>query len=150
MIRKFFIKSLNKYASKWLVLFIDLLLVAISFFFAYFIRFNVSLDFNSSNLIQQIPFVLYFATISFLVVGSYKGIVRHTGLKDGFNIFIATSFLGVLIFSATTFTVIFNLTHFFHIPPSIIIIHYLVTTFVLILSRFIFKAFYEAISIELE
>ena len=150
MIRKFFIKSLNKYASKWLVLFIDLLLVAISFFFAYFIRFNVSLDFNSSNLIQQLPFVLYFATISFLVVGSYKGIVRHTGLKDGFNIFIATSFLGVLIFSATTFTVIFNLTHFFHIPPSIIIIHYLVTTFVLILSRFIFKAFYEAISIELE
>ena len=150
MIRKFFIKSLNKYASKWLVLFIDLLLVAISFFFAYFIRFNVSLDFNLSNLIQQIPFVLYFATISFLVVGSYKGIVRHTGLKDGFNIFIATSFLGVLIFSATTFTVIFNLTHFFHIPPSIIIIHYLVTTFVLILSRFIFKAFYEAISIELE
>ena len=150
MIRKFFIKSLNKYASKWLVLFIDLLLVAISFFFAYFIRFNVSLDFNSSNLIQQIPFVLYFATISFLVVGSYKGIVRHTGLKDGFNIFIATSFLGVLIFSATTFSVIFNLTHFFHIPPSIIIIHYLVTTFVLILSRFIFKAFYEAISIELE
>lgn len=141
---------MNKYASKWLVLFIDLLLVAISFFFAYFIRFNVSLDFNLSNLIQQIPFVLYFATISFLVVGSYKGIVRHTGLKDGFNIFIATSFLGILIFSATTFTVIFNLTHFFHIPPSIIIIHYLVTTFVLILSRFIFKAFYEAISIELE
>ena len=150
MIRKFFINSLNRYASKWLVLLIDLTLVAISFFFAYFIRFNVSLDFNSSNLIQQIPFVLYFATISFLVVGSYKGIVRHTGLKDGFNIFIATSFLSILIFSATTFTVIFNLTHFFHIPPSIIIIHYLVTTFVLILSRFIFKAFYEAISIELE
>jgi FlaA1/EpsC-like NDP-sugar epimerase len=88
--------------------------------------------------------------VSFLIVGSYKGIARHTGLKDAFNIFLATSFLGVLIFSAATFAVIFNLDDFFQIPRSIIIIHYLVTTFVLILSRFIFKAFYEAISIELE
>jgi len=150
MIRKFFINSLSRYASKWLVLLIDLILVAFSFFFAYFIRFNVSLDFNLSNLIKQIPYVLYFAVISFLIVGSYKGIVRHTGLKDAFNIIIATSFLGVLIFFASTFTVFFNLIDFFHIPKSIIIIHYLVTTFVLILSRFIFKAFYEAISIELE
>ena len=150
MIRNFFIKSLNRYASKWLVIFIDLILVILSFFFAHFIRFNVSLDFNLSNSIKQIPYVLFFAAISFLIVGSYKGIIRHTGLKDALNIFIATSFLGVLIFFATTFTVIFNLTDFFHIPKSIIIIHYLVTTFVLILSRFIFKAFYEAISIELE
>ena len=150
MIKKFFINSLNRYASKWLVLLIDLILVAISFFFAHFIRFNVSLDFNLSNSTKQIPYVLFFAAISFLAVGSYKGIVRHTGLKDALNIFIATSFLGVLTFFAVTFAVIFNLDEFFLIPSSIIIIHYLVTTFVLILSRFIFKAFYEAISIELE
>ena len=150
MIKKFFINSLHKYASKWLVLFIDLMLVFLSFFFAYFIRFNVSLDFNLLNPIKQIPHVLFLAAVSFLIVGSYKGIVRHTGLKDAFNIFLATSFLGVLIFSAATFAVIFNLDDFFQIPRSIIIIHYLVTTFVLILSRFIFKAFYEAISIELE
>ena len=142
MIKKFFINSLNRYASKWLVLLIDLILVAISFFFAHFIRFNVSLDFNLSNSTKQIPYVLFFAAISFLTVGSYKGIVRHTGLKDAFNIFIATSFLGVLTFFAVTFAVIFNLDEFFLIPSSIIIIHYLVTTFVLILSRFIFKAFY--------
>jgi FlaA1/EpsC-like NDP-sugar epimerase len=108
------------------------------------------LDFNLLNPIKQIPHVLFLAAVSFLIVGSYKGIARHTGLKDAFNIFLATSFLGVLIFSAATFAVIFNLDDFFQIPRSIIIIHYLVTTFVLILSRFIFKAFYEAISIELE
>ncbi|OAD45660.1 polysaccharide biosynthesis protein [Polaribacter atrinae] len=150
MIRNFFLRTLNKYASKWLVLLIDISLVFISFFIAYFIRFNVSFNFNFSNLLNQIPFVLGFSLISFLTVGSYKGIIRHTGVRDAFNVFIASSLVCLLLLLAVTFNVFFKVIDSFYIPKSIIIIHYLVTTLVLILSRFIFKAFYEVLSTEIE
>jgi FlaA1/EpsC-like NDP-sugar epimerase len=150
MIRKFFLKTLNKYASKWFVLLVDAFLVLVSFFIAYFIRFNVSLNFDFSILINQIPFIIVFSFLSFLTIGSYKGIIRHTGIRDAFNVFIATTFLSLIVSLAVTFNSFLSIFDWFFIPKSIIAIHYLVTTFVLILSRFIFKAFYEVLSTELE
>ncbi|WP_298780310.1 nucleoside-diphosphate sugar epimerase/dehydratase [uncultured Polaribacter sp.] len=150
MVRTFFLKVLNKYASKWVVLFVDLLLMCISFIIAYSIRFNITLDFDFSSLKEQIPFIIIVSLFSFLIVGSYKGIIRHTGTKDAFNVF-----LGITIFSISTgFILIVN--HFFSIYPSftipkgIILIHYLVAIFVLVTSRYIFKAFYEVISTDLK
>ena len=87
MIRSFFLKILNKYASKWIVLFIDISLICISFIVAYAIRFNISLDFNLSSFKIQLPIVIFTSLISFLLVGSYKGIIRHTGTRDAFNVF---------------------------------------------------------------
>ena len=150
MLRSFFLKTLNKYASKWLVLFIDLILTGLSFVLAYFIRFNLSSQFQTEELLNQIPVVLVISIISYLFVGSYKGIIRHTGTRDAFNVFIGvtilTSFLAFVVF----FNRLFSLAYFFTIPISIILIHYLVTVFILIISRFIFKAFYEIVSSELD
>ena len=50
MIRNFFLKILAKYASRWVVLGVDLLLVSISFLLAYFIRFSASLQFEVAQL----------------------------------------------------------------------------------------------------
>ena len=58
MLRNLFLKSLNKYASKWVVLSIDILLVSLSFIFAYFIRFNTSFDFDVENLFNQLPVIV--------------------------------------------------------------------------------------------
>ena len=150
MIRNFFLKTLNKYASKWCVLFIDVVLISLAFIVAYTIRFNISLNFDLNSLKAQLPVVIVISLISFLLVGSYKGIIRHTGTKDAFNVF-----LGVTIFSIITgFLVILNqfleIYKGFTIPKSIILIHYLVSVFLLIISRYIFKAFYEVISTELK
>ncbi|WP_299017497.1 nucleoside-diphosphate sugar epimerase/dehydratase [uncultured Polaribacter sp.] len=150
MIKTFFLNFLNKYASKWVVLIIDVLLVCISFFIAYTVAFDISLDFDFNHFKYQLPVVALLALISFLLVGSYKGIIRHTGTKDAFNVF-----LGISIFSFFTgFLVVANqfLNFFkgFSIPKSILLIHYLVSIFVLIVSRFIFKAFFEVISTEVK
>ena len=91
MLRVFLLRTLNRYASKWLVLAIDLCLVSLSFFFAYAIRYNASLNFDVTQVLFQLPFVLIVALVAFLLVGSYKGIIRHTGAKDELNVFVATS-----------------------------------------------------------
>lgn len=150
MLRKLFLKKLDKYASKWVVLVIDVFLICFSFIVAYAIRFNISFNFDTSNLINQLPIIAIISLGSFLLVGSYKGIIRHTGTKDVFNVF-----LGVTIFTLGIVCLIF-VNHFFGffkdftIPKSIILIHYLVSIFVLIVSRYIFKAFYEVISTDLK
>ena len=76
-----FSKSLNKYASKWVVFSIDILLVCISFIIAHVIRFDIRFDFNISVILPQLVLVILVAAFSFLLVGSYKGVIRHTGTR---------------------------------------------------------------------
>jgi len=149
MVRNFFLKALNKYASRWVVLFVDIVLVCLSFVFAYSVRFNVSFDFNIEDLWTQVPIVITVSLISFLLVGSYKGIIRHTGNKDAFNVFIGTTIIAIGLIFIVVINRVFAINESFTIPKSIIVIHYLVSTFVLIISRFVFKVFFEIISSEL-
>jgi FlaA1/EpsC-like NDP-sugar epimerase len=149
MIRKYFFNRLNKYASKWIILAIDVVLVCLSFILAYFIRFNASFEFDLKQLYFQLPVVLVISLVSFLLVGSYKGIIRHTGIRDVFNVFLGVTLLGIITFSLVFLNRIFKVNNEFTIPISIIIIHYFVNVFSLTLSRFIFKSFFEIINSEL-
>ena len=145
-----FSKSLNKYASKWVVLSIDILLVCISFIIAHVIRFDIRFDFNISVILPQLVLVILVAAFSFLLVGSYKGVIRHTGTRDVFNVFVAITILSTLISLVTLGNNLLGVLENVTMPKSIIVIHYLVSVFVLIVSRYIFKAFYEIISTELK
>lgn len=150
MLRNFFLRTLNKYASKWVVFVIDILLVCFSFILAYTIRFDISFSFDSSTLSLQLILVSIIAAISFLITSSYKGVIRHTGTKDAFNVFIGVTILSIVIGFIVSANQLFRLNTNFTIPKSIILIHYLVSVFVLIISRFVFKAFFEVLSTELK
>jgi FlaA1/EpsC-like NDP-sugar epimerase len=150
MIKHFFLENLNRYASKWVVLVVDILLVVVSFIFAYLIRFNLSFNFDTAELFSQIPLVMATSLLSFLIVGSYKGVIRHTGSKDAFNVFFATSVLAIFAIVIVLFNRAFKFAESFTIPISIILIHYLLSTFILILCRFVFKAIFEVVSAELK
>jgi len=149
MIRKFFLRSLEKHASHWVVLFIDIFLVCVAFLLSYYIRFNATLNFNMASFFYQLPVICIVFFFSFWLVGSYKGIIRHTGTKDAFNVFLGVSIASFVILTITLVKHLFKILPGFTIPISIILIHYFITVFLLILSRFIFKAFYEIISSEL-
>ena len=145
MIKKLLLKADNKYASRWLVLAIDLVLVIQAFILAYLIRFNFSLNFEVSNFLYQIPFVFLLALGSFLLIGSYKGVVRHTGQKDAVNVFFAVSILSSCLIIAVFINRQFNFLDSATIPISIIVIHYLLNVFVLISSRIFFKIIFHSI-----
>lgn len=144
------LKLLRTYASKWLVLLIDLFLVGIVFFFAYSIRFNISLDFNFVHTIQKLPVVIVVALISFLTVGSYKGVVRHTGIRDAFNVFLGLTFMVAILLFIDLGLKVFHVNNSLWIPRSIISIHYLLSIFTLVLSRFVFKAFFDIITTDIK
>ena len=142
MIKNYLVSNAHRYASKWLVLVIDLILVIISFILSYFIRFNLTLNFDTDSLFVQIPIICGVALIAFLFTGSYKGVVRHTGVRDVYNIFNAICLSSIIAIFLVIINRQTNLMQEFTIPLSIIIIHSLISFIALTASRYVFKAMY--------
>ncbi|MEH6513107.1 MAG: nucleoside-diphosphate sugar epimerase/dehydratase [Maribacter arcticus] len=143
MIVKYLTNSSQRYASKWLVLCIDLITVGFSFVLSYLIRFNLTFDFDVKNLLVQLPMVVLTSLISFLIVGSYKGVVRHTGVRDVYNIFNAVCLSSIILIFIVIGNRQIGLINSFTVPLSIIIINSLITFVVLTASRFVFKSIYN-------
>ncbi|WP_111669399.1 polysaccharide biosynthesis protein [Algoriphagus litoralis] len=128
-----------KILPRWIIASLDSLILFTCALFGYLVRFNFELE-----LIEQND--AFAGSFTFMVGGllvmqntrSYEGIVRHTGLRDGSNIFKT-----VLI----TF-VLFLFLNFFHgnflndrflLPTSVLIIASLSSIFMLIFYRLLVK-----------
>lgn len=142
LLKSYVLNRTPKNAPRWLVLLIDLFLVVQTFFIAHVIRFNFSLDFDMYSFFLHVPVLVFMALFSFLLIGSHKGVVRHTGIKDALNVFIGSSVLMISMFLFGMVTDFFSLNIFFEFSTPIIVIHYLLNTIVLITSRFVFKTVY--------
>lgn len=148
MLKKHLHNISQQYAPKWLVLAFDVSIVISTFFLAYIIRYNFKFDFEIIKFLKQIPFVAAIAAISFVIVGTHKGVVRFTGIKDIINVVIGTNILATILLVFTYLTREYNLVSFFDISGSIIYIHLLLNIFFLISSKLFIKAAYKDIMTE--
>src|SRR5690554_1159736 len=137
MIREFLFSKGLRYASRWTVLAIDLCIVAVSFILAYFIRFNLSFNFDVENLWTQLPIVEVLFLLAFLISGSYRGVVRHTGIKDVYAIFNAVCLASIGAIGVVLANRYFDIFDNFTIPLSIIIINSLLAFITLAASRYV-------------
>lgn len=143
MIKNYFSYFSQKFASRWLVFGIDIMIVLITFVIAYLVRFNFTFNFDLNQLLVQIPLLLGITTASFLMVGSFKSVIRHTGFTDVVNVFkavIVIAFLSILVVLINSAT---DIIKDFTIPKSIIVIHALLSFVALAGCRLIFKIVYN-------
>ena len=143
MIQNYFTNTTSRFASKWLVLTIDLMTVGISFVLSYLIRFNLTFNFDVSKLLWQLPIVVAIALVAFLATGSYKGVVRHTGVRDVYNIFNAICLSSIITILFIVANRQWGFFPDFSIPLSIIIINSLLAFVGLTASRYVFKVLYS-------
>lgn len=143
MIKRILQNISHKYASKWLVMLFDLGIVAFTFIAAYVIRYNFILDFDFITMFKQIPFVFLAALMSFMMVGSYKGVVRFTGFKDVVNIIIGVNILATILIISTFFSRRFHFDSIFNISGSIIYIHLLLNILFLVGFKLFIKSIYN-------
>jgi len=143
MINNYFTYYSQKYASKWLVLVIDLAIVLFTFCASYIIRFNFTLNFDLKQFLFQLPFVLVVAIISFFAFGSFKSVIRHTGFTDIVNLFKSVSLMVVLTSLFVLINREVNLISGFTIPLSIVVMHALLSFVLLSASRLVFKMGYN-------
>ena len=127
MIKNYFSYYSQKYASKWLVFAIDIAIVLLTFLIAYVIRFNFSLSFDINQLLIQFPLLLIVASISFLLIGSFKSVIRHTGFTDVVNLFKSISLMSLILIGCVLINKATGSVAGFTIPLSIIVVHALLS-----------------------
>jgi len=141
--KKLLKRLIKKNTPRWLVLIIDCYIVLNMFIVAYLISFNF--NFDKSQLGYQLPIVLIASLIAFLSTGSYKGIIRHTGVRDAINVTIASVIIFILLFILVFVNRKLQIYPSFAIPISILIIHWLLNIIILIFSRFLYKELYHLV-----
>ncbi|MBC8147487.1 MAG: polysaccharide biosynthesis protein, partial [Bacteroidetes bacterium] len=129
----------NTSFPRWLILLIDIVIIIISVFLAYMVRFNFKIP---QIAIVQIPeilgYILGVRIISFLVSRTYAGIVRYTSTEDVVRIFIVI-IAGSIFFIITNLVTYYTINEKFFIPFSIIIIDFFATTLGMSFYRILVK-----------
>ena len=144
MIQKLLAKYSNRFLSKWVVFFFDVFTSMLMMLIATVIRHNFdypSIDPNS--LETHTFFVGLVYALGFMFTQSFAGIIRHTSITDAARIIRGAffAFFGLMMLSTVYATLGYQSA--FAIPRSIIIVHFLLTIFTLIGSRFFIKAIYR-------
>jgi len=139
----------NKHSlPRWSVFLFDGSAVVITFIFAYFLRYNFEFEaidfglaFNQSLLAMGV-----FCGFS-LIFRSFVGLIRHTTIKDIFNVIITTTASLVTLLLLTFISRRAGWYELLNIPLSIILIHYISINAILFTVRILVKMFYELVSV---
>lgn len=141
LLKKLLSRYAGKYASRWLVLFIDLAIVYGCYVVAKLIRHNfVFSEVEWEHLVLRAPILMSFYLAAFLVFQSYVGIIRQTSLYDAIKLFQATSVAAFAIFITSILTE--KYFQFVFASPIIILIHFFISVYFLITARIFFKTIF--------
>lgn len=138
-----------KILPRWVIVVIDLSIIAFSAFIAYVLRFNFSFsDLIKYDFENGIAFYTLCGGISILLSGSYRGIIRYTGIQDGGRIFFMLVITLGLV-SGSNLIYYYNTRHNL-IPYSVILIGFLSSFLFLfnyrLLVKYIFSYYRNALS----
>lgn len=118
-----------KILPRWVIVIIDCSFILFSTLTAYLLRFNFSgSDLEVNHFQQGLLIYTLCGFLSIIATGSYRGIIRYTGLQDGVRIFFMLLLNVTLVASINLITYFTNGT--FIIPFSVV--------FISLLSSFLF------------
>lgn len=142
------IYSLTKsYLPRWVVFLFDLWVVGFSFIFSYVLRYNFKpLNIDMTAISWELLIVVGVYLIASLIFSSYSGVIRNTTASDIVKLFKTVTLATLLLISTTLIGRYYLPGSFFVIPLSIIIIHTMVSAFLLTLSRLVIKYFFSIIN----
>lgn len=133
----------ERFASKWLILAMDMTIISTSYLLAFALRYT----FRIENIDFKLYPFIYFLIVRFLVhlvFNAYTGIIRHTSVEDVVILFktVAIGTLIIKVFEIGVLKNVFGIDHF-HIITQILLIDFVICLYFLIGSRFLVKFIYE-------
>lgn len=127
---------------RWIIFIIDVAICFFAFILAYLIRFEFAPPALEIDLaLRFLPIFLGVRILCFLLGKTYAGIIRFTGSEDTQRIFIWTT-IGTAVFALLNIARYEFYDNIYFIPYSIIILEYLLTLFMMIVSRITVKVLY--------
>ena len=144
MLQKLLAKYSNRFLSKWVVLIFDVFVSMLMMIVATVLRHNFDYKLIDPNNLETHTFFtgLVYA-LGFLFTQSFAGIIRHTSINDAARIIRGAFFAFFGLMMLSTVYAVLGYQSAYAIPRSIIIVHFSLTIFALIGSRFFIKAIYR-------
>jgi len=142
-VKKLYLKIRNLHITPpWLIMTLDLLMVAISVFLSLIIRTNFKLPshVNYSDWIYAPVMILTLRFVFFEIFQTHHQVVRYTNTKDVVKIFWAC-FCATLTIAAVN-VIVFTIKHKFLVPNSVWMMEFFITTVLILIYRFAFKMYY--------
>lgn len=145
MLSKIYNKWSESFISRWVILAFDISVCAAIFMFAYAVRFEFDFERIAQfiTLKQELVVVIAYS-LGFITFKSYAGVIRHSGLGDASRIVLASSMAMFLLWFVQYFYDTPKIAEHY-VPVSVLVIHWLLTNFVLVLSRITVRSFYRSI-----
>ena len=139
---------LVKNSPRWLVFLIDILIVTASYILSSFTISSFIGEFNPVDTLIKTPLVVLIYSISYFAIGTYKGIVRQTGIKDAQNVFLANtiSFLSLIILNVIFRNFIDENNQIFtHLKyaNSVLFVNFFIVTMIMVGLRLVYKSIYD-------
>lgn len=130
------------YLPRWIIICIDVCIVALASYLTYLVVSNLTLRFYTTySAFFRYSIVVVVHVFFFLFYRTYAGIIRHSSFFDALKLFFST-------FSAFLVLVLFNYTHYFltgdkvYLLPALVV-HFLVTFLLLFSFRVMVKLVFE-------
>ncbi len=143
---QFLQKYADRFVSKWLILVLDIFICAVTFSFASILRFNFDLIYINPDLFKyHLALILLVKVAVFVYFKSYTGIIRHTSIEDAKMLFKVNTLALAILLLCYAISWGERANTFLHLPISILLIDYFVSSFALIFSRLLVKSVYENI-----
>ena len=142
-IKKIYLRIRNLHITPaWLIMALDLLVVAISVFLSLIIRANFKLPthMNYTDWVYAPILILILRFIFFEIFQTHHLVVRYTSTKDVVKIFLSC-FCATLIIAVINL-IVFTIKHKFLIPNSVWIIEFFISTVLLLVYRLAFKMYF--------
>lgn len=134
----------DRFLSRWIVFIVDIVIVYATYILANLLRHNFEyIAINPYLLERQLIIVTVTYFLGFLITSSYRGIIRLTGIADAYRIFKATGGAFIFIVIISLLSRDLHVGQSFVPPVSVSIIHFVLTVFTLIGSRFVIKSLYN-------
>ena len=125
---------------RWIIFLIDIGICCFSLLFAYFIRFNLSLEaIDMRELSGNLIILTLISSIVFYSFKTYAGIIRYTGIQDALRICYALLMTSSTLFFISLIAANSSNTRAVLFPPTILIINALFSFLFLISYRVIVK-----------
>lgn len=136
-----------KNLPRWVILLIDISIIIFSYIISNFIINSFTGSFDLIEVYKKIPIITFFYITYFLIFGTYKGIIRQTGIVDAQNVFLANilAFGSLLLFSFfIRNTLDFNnfTLNFYRLSYSVLFVHSFVSTILMVFLRVVYKTIY--------
>ena len=148
MLRKIFQINSERFLARWIIFIFDVCMVMLAYILASLTRHNFDLDILISQFQPaRLGWVAIFYSVAFIFFKSYSGVIRHTSLEDGVQMFKAASIaiFGILILGLVAPKDVSSFWNTLYVPRSIVLIHYLMSLFLLVSTRTVVKILFRTL-----